>query len=172
MLLKELVQSDYNMKIVSDLGMKDIVSKSGKARRDRRVIFLCSYCSDKFETSEYKARNRGVSRCKKCANIVHGDNKSIHGNVTRLHMCWTNMKTRCNNVQEKDKLYYRNISYSDEFKEYSSFKVWAMKNGYSDDLELDRIDNSIGYSSDNCRWATEKTQARNRRNTRFEDGCI
>jgi hypothetical protein len=30
---------------------------------------------------------------------------------------------------------------------------------------LDRINNDLGYSSKNCRWATLKEQSRNRRNT-------
>ena len=32
-------------------------------------------------------------------------------------------------------------------------------------MDLDRIDNSKGYSPDNCRWVSKVTNNRNRRNT-------
>ena len=38
-----------------------------------------------------------------------------------------------------------------------------MKNGYQENLTIDRIDNDKGYSPDNCRWVTVKTQNRNAR---------
>lgn len=34
-------------------------------------------------------------------------------------------------------------------------------------MSLDRIENSLGYSKANCRWANKWTQARNRTNTRM-----
>jgi len=34
-----------------------------------------------------------------------------------------------------------------------------------DGMELDRIDNELGYSKENCRWSTEIDQANNKRST-------
>ena len=38
-----------------------------------------------------------------------------------------------------------------------------MKNGYKEDLTIDRTNNDLGYSPDNCRWVSMKVQSRNRR---------
>ncbi len=46
--------------------------------------------------------------------------------------------------------------------DFMSFYNWAISNGYRDGLTLDRINNDLGYSPDNCRFATPKDQANNR----------
>ena len=47
---------------------------------------------------------------------------------------------------------------------FTEFKKWALANGYSDNLTIDRINNKKGYSPCNCRWVTQKTQQNNRTN--------
>ena len=52
-------------------------------------------------------------------------------------------------------------------KGWLSFEKWALENGYSDDLSIDRKDVNKGYSPENCRWVTMKVQQNNRRDNHF-----
>ena len=95
---------------------------------------------------------------------------------TRVYRCWNAMKNRCMNPSHKYYCYYgrRGITVCNEWMRFVPFYEWAMKNGYSDNLSIDRIDNDKGYSPNNCRWVTAKEQAANRRNPTIknEDGTI
>lgn len=87
----------------------------------------------------------------------------------RLYHCWSNMKFRCNNPDKREAKYYHNkgITYCEEWETYRNFEEWALNNGYSDNLTLDRIDNSKGYNPSNCRWITAAEQQRNKTNNLF-----
>jgi hypothetical protein len=78
------------------------------------------------------------------------------------------MIERCHNPRRKAWSSYgaRGIEVCAAWRaDYGAFTAWAVANGYAANLEIDRIDNDIGYQPDNCRWATDAEQGRNRRNT-------
>lgn len=90
----------------------------------------------------------------------------IHGlKHERLYRIWKNMKSRCYCVNKPDYHRYggRGIEVCSEWKEnYLAFREWALKNGYEENLSIDRIDFNKNYEPSNCRWTTQRVQARNR----------
>lgn len=82
----------------------------------------------------------------------------------RLYFIWNKMHYRCENPKHKHYKHYggRGIAVCEEWNSFIKFAIWALNNGYQDNLTLDRIDNNKGYSPSNCKWSTLKEQANNK----------
>lgn len=120
----------------------------------------CSYDSMKSYMLRHSIKHKVAFREGEAnAYYKHGETS------TRLYRIWSSMKTRCNNPNRAHYKNYgaRGIKVCEEWNDFSCFKKWALSNGYSDTLTLDRINNDKGYYPDNCRWITMQEQSNNRR---------
>lgn len=85
---------------------------------------------------------------------------------TSTYRAWAAAKNRCTNSRNDAFASYggRGITFS---KRWLDFRCFLADMGERPaGMTLDRKDNDKGYSKSNCRWATKKTQARNRRSSR------
>lgn len=149
---------------------KLVVLGLGEKRSGRKTYWLCQCdCGNLKE-----ARSDGLKVIRSCgclkkeqdkinliANHSHKDSHSI------LYNTWTRMKQRCENPGNSRYERYggRGIKICEEWHDYPSFKKWALENGFSPELTIERIDNDKSYEPDNCKWISFPEQANNRKNT-------
>ena len=96
--------------------------------------------------------------------------QSFHGGYyTRLHATWASMKQRCLDKNAGNYCRYggRGIKVCDEWKMFVNFREWALKNGYTDDLTIDRINNNGNYNPSNCQFITSLENSRKRRDIKL-----
>ena len=151
--------------LIEDLGT--MYTTENRKKKARYGIYKCGFCGNEFKANTYSI-NSGHSKSCGCYHKKlksEGMNRKHNLSNTRLYNTWSKLKDRTLNPKSKDYLNYggRGITICDEWLDVQNFYDWAMANGYSDELSIDRIDNNKNYCPDNCRWATRTIQSRNQR---------
>ena len=124
----------------------------------------CSVLGESLRSGNTKSCGCRVRQVLLDANTKHGKAN------TKLYGVWCSMKSRCYNEKSSSYVNYgkRGITICDEWKnDFAAFYDWAVQNGYSDGLSIDRIDFDGNYEPKNCRWSDSKEQANNRRSSRL-----
>ena len=92
--------------------------------------------------------------------------RTTHGqHMTRLYHIWQGMKARCYNKNNSHYHRYggRGLEICEEWREnFEAFYEWAINNGYTEELTIERINNDGNYEPSNCTWSTNQEQSNNR----------
>lgn len=94
------------------------------------------------------------------ANTTHG------GSYSRLHKIWRSMKQRCLNERNSNYKNYggRGVRICPKWKHhFVLFRSWALNNGYTESLTIDRINNDGNYEPSNCQFITRSENAKKTR---------
>lgn len=160
----------------SEFGRLTVISDAQRPPHAYGKHFLCKCaCGNQVIVGGGALRNGGTKSC----GCLRNDNRRkawkssrTHGHCvndeqSRTYYTWRAMLLRCHKSNHKEFHRYgaRGISVCKAWRD--SFAAFLNDMGERPEgMTIDRIDNRFGYFTANCRWATAKAQASNRKQLR------
>ena len=148
-------------------GMVRALARNGSSAKNQALWLCACDCGDFFTTPGASLRSGNTKSCGCRRRDAYLTSVTKHGHAragaqSKAYMVWTSMIRRCYAPNDKSYSRYgaRGITVSAPWR--SSFEQFyedmgAAPPGHS----LERKDNAVGYSKENCRWATVTEQNNN-----------
>lgn len=174
---RELIGKKFGKLTIVDVKTKQLYYPNG-SKNGLDVEYVCQCeCGNTTLVKRYRLLEGKTMSCGCLRKELSKKRKTKHGLCyTRLNRIYNEMKNRCLCKTSDKYKYYggRGISICEDWKnDFRSFYDWALENGYSDKLTIDRINNDGNYEPSNCRWATRCQQSQNTRRTRnYKGKCL
>ena len=136
-------------------------------KRLDKFTWLCECsCGNIIEVNIYHLLNGHTKSCG-CTRVENFKFNTHNMSKTRLYQCYHSMLKRCKTNEDYIK---KNIEVCKEWADnFLVFEEWAVKNGYKDNLTLERKDVYGDYCPTNCCWIEKNRQSDNRSNTIYLD---
>ena len=142
------------MKLLQKTGSTLVISKEGNPRYRGQGLFLCPVCNSEVIRpldNGSRVATCGQAGCKATTKPTHGKSGK------RLYNIWNGIRLRCDNPSSKAYKYYggKGIKYPETWRTFEGFFM-DMGLSYQDGLTIDRLNNKLDYSKENCCWITHE----------------